>query len=67
MKKFIPEILAGLAVIGAVLVLVQQQLTSACPVWFHIEELKSHEVAASFCVIAAVFLVIGKYLGKYSG
>lgn len=67
MKKFIPEILAGLAVIVAVLVLVQRQLTSTCPIWFHIEEITSYEVAASFCVIAAVFIIIGKYLGKYSG
>jgi uncharacterized membrane protein required for colicin V production len=65
MKKFIPEILAALGIIGAAALLVQQHLTSSCPIFFHIEEIKSHEAAASFLVVAAVALVIGKYLGKF--
>ena len=65
MKNFVPEILAVAALCLGVLVLVYQQLTSDCPVWFHFEELKSHEVAASLCFVAAISLVVGKYLGKY--
>jgi hypothetical protein len=65
MKNFVPEILAVLAICLGVLVLVYQQLTTDCPIWFHFEDLKSYEVAASFCFIAAIALVVGKYLDKY--
>jgi hypothetical protein len=64
-KKYLVEILAVLALCLAVVVLVHQHLVSSCPIWFHTEEIFNHEAAASFCVIAAVALVIGKYLGKY--
>ncbi len=67
MKKYVPEILAVLSLCSAMLVLVHQQLTSTCDTWFHFQEIHSHEVLASFCVVAAVALVIGKYLGKYMG
>jgi hypothetical protein len=65
MKKFVPEILAGLGIIAAVALLLHQYIRYSCPTFFHVSELLSHEVAASFCVVAAVFLVIGKYLGRY--
>jgi hypothetical protein len=63
--KYIIEILAVVFLCLAVLLMIHQQLTNTCDVWFHVEEIASHEVAASFCIVAAVALVIGKYLGKH--
>jgi hypothetical protein len=67
MKKYVPEILAVLSLCSAVLVLVLEQLTSACPIFFHFEEIHSHEALASFLIVGGVALIIGKYLGKLLG
>jgi hypothetical protein len=64
MRKYIIEILAvtllGLAVFG----LIHQQLTTS-DVWFHFRQLGNHETIVACCIVAAIALVTGKYLGKF--
>jgi hypothetical protein len=67
MKKFIPEMLAVLALVAAVLVLVVQRIVTDCDRWFKFEDIHNYETLASFFVVGGVALVIGKYLGKYFG
>jgi len=63
MKKYLVETLAvillGLAVFG----LVHQQLNTN-DVWFNLREVANHEAIVACFVIAAVALVVGKYLGR---
>ena len=65
MRKYIIEILAGLLLCLVALFVVREHVANYCDHWFHFEDLESNEVAASLCAVAAVALVIGKYLGKY--
>ena len=63
MKNRLPEILAVILLILAVLGLIHQQLTSS-DVWFHFRQLKNHETIVACCVVGAIALVVGKYLGR---
>ena len=65
MTRYITEILAGLFLCLVAFFVVREHFTNTCDHWFHFEDLMSNEVAASLCAVAAVALVIGKYLGKY--
>ena len=65
MKKYLPEILAVVLICLAVLVLVYQRVATSCTIWFHVSDIMSYEVAASFCVVAAIAVVISKYLGRF--
>jgi len=62
-RNFIPEILAVILVVLAVLGLIHQQLTTN-DVWFHLGQLKNHETIVSCCIVGAIALVAGKYLGR---
>ena len=62
-KKRLPEILAVILLILAVLGLIHQQLTSN-DVWFHFHQLKNHETIVACCIVGAIALVAGKYLGR---
>jgi hypothetical protein len=61
--RFLPEILAVIMVVLAILGLVHQQLTTS-DVWFHLGQLRNHETIIACCIVGAVALVVGKYLGK---
>jgi hypothetical protein len=63
MKKFVSEILAFLLLCVAVLGLVHQHLFT-CDNWFDWSEMLNHESLIACCVVAAIALVVGKYLGK---
>lgn len=63
MKNFIPEILAVVLVVLAIVGLIHQQLTTS-DVWFHFGQLRNHETIVACCIVGAVALVVGKYLGK---
>ncbi len=63
MKSYLPEILAMVSIIIAVLGLIHQQLVSN-DVWFHFHQLKNHETIISCLLALAIGLVAGKYLGK---
>ena len=63
MKKFVLEILAFLLLCMAVLGLVHQQLYT-CDAWFDWGEMLNHESLVACFVVAAIALVVGKYLGK---
>ena len=52
-------VLVVLAIVG----LIHQQLTTS-DVWFHFGQLRNHETIVACCIVGAVALVVGKYLGK---
>lgn len=58
-----PEILAVIFIILAVLALLHQHFTTS-DAWFHLRQLKNHETIIACCVVAAIALVAGKYLGR---
>jgi protein-S-isoprenylcysteine O-methyltransferase Ste14 len=63
MRKRIPEILAAIAVILALFGLFFQRFSSSHE-WFNWEQLWNYESLIGLCVVAAVALVAGKYLGR---
>ena len=63
MKNRIPEILAAILFCLAVLLLFHQRLF-ANHVWFSWQEFWHHESVIACCVVAAIALVVGKYLGS---
>jgi hypothetical protein len=62
MKKFIPEILAGLSVLIVILLLFHQRLVHGF--WFRWYDSWHHESVEACFVALAVGLLLGKYLGK---
>ena len=63
-KKYVTE---GTAVIGfclAIIGLIHQQIVSN-DVWFHFRQMRNHETIVACCIIGALALLAGKYLGKY--
>jgi len=58
-----PEILAAVLLCLAVFGLVQQQLTSN-DVGFNWRQFWHHEPLIACCFVAAIALVVGKYLGR---
>ena len=65
MKRYFTEIVAVVLVLLGLGLLVEQKITGTCPIFFHVEDILSHETAASLCVVAAVALVVGKFIGKH--
>jgi len=63
MKSRIPEILAVIFVCLAVALLIHQQLTSD-DVWFNWQQFQHHESFIACGFVAAVSLLLGKYLGR---
>jgi len=63
MKKYLVETLAVILLIMAVFGLIHQQLNTN-DVWFNFREVANHEAIVACFVVAAVALVVGKYLGR---
>ncbi|OGO21431.1 MAG: hypothetical protein A2144_03205 [Chloroflexi bacterium RBG_16_50_9] len=63
MKNHVVEIMAAVLLCLAVLVLVQQQITTD-DVWFNWHQIKNHESLAISLAVAAAALLVGKCLGK---
>ena len=64
-KNYLPEIIAALLLALAVFGLVHQQMTSN-DVWFHLRQLRNHETIVSCLIAAAIALLTGKYLERWS-
>jgi hypothetical protein len=62
MKSRIPEILAGLSIVIAILLVFHQQWVHGF--WFHWRDALQHESAEACFVALAIGLVLGKYLGR---
>ncbi len=62
MNRFVLEILAFIALCLAVFGIFHQHITTG--VWFDYYQLWCHEDFIAVCIIAAIALMIGKYLGK---
>jgi hypothetical protein len=65
MKNRLPEILAGLAIIAALLLPLHQKLTNHF--WFNWSGFLHHESVGGSFVALAIGLLLGKYLGKPRG
>ena len=65
MKNRLPEIIAGLAIIIALLLPLHQKLTNHF--WFHWSGFLHHESVAGSLVALAIGLLLGKYLSKRRG
>jgi hypothetical protein len=63
MKNRAPEVLAVMLLWLALILLVHQRLFRN-GVWFDFGEFWSHEALIACCIVAAIALVIGKYLGR---
>ena len=63
MKNRVPEILAAIALCLAVFLLVHQQLISD-DVWFNWQQFLHHESFIACGFVAAISLILGKYLGR---
>jgi hypothetical protein len=64
-KTRLPEILAVILLILAALGLIHQHVVLNDS-WFSFYQLKNHETIVSCCIVAAIALITGKYLGKDS-
>ena len=62
MKSRLPEILAVMLFFAAIVVLVHQQLITNS-VWFNWRQFLQHESFAACFFVAAISLLLGKYLG----
>jgi hypothetical protein len=62
MKSRIPEILAGLAVLIAILLPLHQKLINGY--WFSWHSVWHHESVEAWFVAVAAGLLLGKYLGR---
>ncbi len=62
MKSRIPEILAGLSILIAILLVFHQQWTHGF--WFHWKDSWHHESVEACFVAVAIGLLLGKYLGR---
>lgn len=65
MKKHLPEILAGLAVLLAILLMSHQRLTHGF--WFCWYGFWHHESVEACFIALAIGLLLGKYLGRRRG
>jgi len=65
LKNRLPEVLAVVFIFLAAFGLIHQQLTSS-DVWFHFGQMRNHETIVACCIVAAIALLIGKYLGRIS-
>ncbi len=63
MRNHVPEILAVIALVLALVGLLHQIFTSE-EAWFSWQQFWHHEPLIIVCVVAAVALVAGKYLGR---
>jgi len=62
MRSRTPEILAGVLMVIAVVVVLHQHFKYH-DIWFDLWQIKNHETLILSCVIAAIALLVGKYLG----
>jgi uncharacterized membrane protein SpoIIM required for sporulation len=62
MKKFIPEVLAGMAIGFAVLLIFHQKYIHRF--WFDFRDAWHHESVEAILVAGAIGLLLGKYLSR---
>ncbi len=62
MKSHIPEILAGLSILAAILLVFHQKLVHGY--WLKLHSVWHHESVEACFVALAIGLLLGKYLGK---
>lgn len=64
MKNRLPEIFAGLSILIAILILINQKLTHHF--WFKWPDFWHHESIEACFIAMAIGLLLGKYLGRVS-
>jgi cytochrome bd-type quinol oxidase subunit 2 len=64
MRHRVPEILAVIALVLAVAALIYQHFVCSTGAWFDWPQLWHYETVIVCCIVAAIALVAGKYLGR---